>query len=335
MEQAWESALWGGDLKPDDALEAAFASRTGIQRKPHQPIDQIEEVLFPSVQGDEKATATEAKNVLRAVQQLENDVVSIQKIASGQLCQPDHLRFTPVFKSRFEAITAILGQYYCFPVLHAASTLGPESFVQVADLVERLAFRYGVVVKAPIYPVTAVFENHIRTIRETPADFRIADLRSDLATLASDFAGDDLFRERLNAMEYGQDHNKAIRYALVMTELMKRWFDEGSQGQPVCRDPTRVVDFKTVTLEHIEAQNAENLDSELRPFINSIGNLTIMSQGENDAVANREFAVKRNAFAHSDLAINRAISNNATWDINSFRSRCRDVLAKLLRIFQI
>lgn len=136
-------------------------------------------------------------------------------------------------------------------------------------------------------------------------------------------------------MEYGQDNNKAIRYALVMMELMKRWFDEGGQGKPVCRDPTRVVDFKTVTLEHIEAQNAANMDPELRPFINSIGNLTIMSQGENDAVANREFAAKRAAFAQSDLAINRDISQNETWDIDSFQNRRGDVVAKLFRIFQI
>lgn len=335
MEQAWDNVLSGGNLKPDDALEAAFTSRTGIHRKRHQPVDQIEEVLFSSVQGDEKATEGEAKSILQAVQQLEQDVVAIQKIAGGEICVAEHPSFTPVFKSRFEAITKVLCQEYCFPMLHAASLLNPGTFVQVADLVERFAFRYGVVVKAPIYPVSAVFEKHIQIIRETPDQFGVGDLRSDLATLVSDFAGDDVFQERLRALEYGQDNNKAIRYALVMMELMKRWFDDGAQGRPVCRDPTRVVDFKTVTLEHIEAQNAANMDPELRPFINSIGNLTIMSQGENDAVANREFAAKRAAFAQSDLAINRDISQNETWDINSFQNRRGDVVSKLLRIFQI
>ncbi|WP_322864746.1 HNH endonuclease family protein (plasmid) [Aquicoccus sp. G2-2] len=334
MRQAWDEILTGAQLRPDEALDAAFCSRSGISRSHGGSVEQIEEKLFPQLQLDEKPTADEAKAVFRAVSQLKSDVDGLSQIARGQICQPEHIQFTPVFRSRFDALTTVLKQSYCFPLLHAAASLNPETYVKVCDLVERFAFRYGVVVRGPIYAVEQVFNSYIQTLRNSPDDFRLGNLKEDISKLTAAFAGDDLFRERLIAMEYGRDTRKPLRYALVMVEHMSRWYEDNPQGAPVCRDATRVVDFHSTTLEHIEASNSEALDPELRPFINSIGNLTVMSQAENDAVANKPFEGKRPIFAVSDLAINRSIADHEAWNLENFKARQQDLVDRCMVIFR-
>jgi len=335
MVQDWDSILAGTQLGPDEALNAAFYSRTGTAWPRNGSIDQIEEELFPHLQSDEKPTAEEAHEVFRAVGQLRSDVEQLSTIASGQICQAAHNKFTPVFGSRFDALTTVLDQSYCFPFLHAATCLNPGQYVRVCDLVERFAFRYGVVVRAAIHAIEPVFGTHIRTLRQNPNDFRLNDLKNDLANLITAYAGDDLFRERLLAMEYGRGDRKPLRYALVMIELMNRWYEDNPHGTPTCRDMTRVIDFQTITLEHIEASNAVNLDPELTPYINSLGNLTVMSEAENNAVANKSFEQKRLVFTGSDLAINRKIGQYEAWNLENFKAREQDLLDRCMAIFSL
>lgn len=335
MTQTWDSILAGSQLRPDDALDAAFFSRSGIARSKGRSIEQVEEELFPSLQSDEKPTAEEAKGIFRAVKQLKDDVEGLSRIASGRICQNDHPQFSPVFRSRFDALATVLEQRYCFPILHAAASLNPSTYVRLCDVLERFAFRYGVVVRAPIYALEPIFETHIQTLRRAPGDFHIGALKDDLSKLIAEFAGDNLFKERLLAMEYGRDTKKPLRYALIMIEHMSRWYDDNPQGAPVCRDLTRVVDFRNITLEHIEASNAENMDPELTPFVNSLGNLTVMSQAENDALANKSFDRKRPVFAGSDLAINRSIGEFEEWNLENFKVRQQDLISRCLRIFTV
>lgn len=335
MTNSWDGILEGSQLPPDDALDAAFFSRSGIARSKGGSIEQIEEQLFPYLQSDEKPTTEEAKSVLRAVNQLKDDVDGLSRITSGQICQADHDQFSPVFRSRFDALATVLEQKYCFPFLHAATSLAPATYVKVCDVLERFAFRYGVVVRAPIYALEPVLSAHIQTLRHAPGEFRLGIFKEDLSKLVHEFAGDDLFRERLLAMEYGRDTKRPLRYALIMIEHMSRWYDDNPQGAPVCRDLTRVVDFKNITLEHIEASNAENMDPELTPFVNSLGNLTVMSQAENDALANKTFDRKRPVFAGSDLAINRSIGEFEQWNLDNLKVRQLDLIARCLRIFSV
>lgn len=335
MNSAWDDILSGDGMSPDAALQAAFFSRTGIHGPRDGLIGQIEGVVFPSLLDDRNTTESEAKDILGAVCQLRDDISELSEIANGRICQSDDIKFTPVFKSRFAALTVVLEQYYCFPLIHAATVLDPAIYVRVCDLVERFAFRYGVVVKAPVHVLMPVFAKHIENFRNSPRSFKIDYLRSDLSGLIVEFANDGLFRERLRSMEYGRDTKKPLRYALVMIEYMFQWYNNNPQGIPSCQDTSRVIDFKAITLEHIEAINARNIDPDLKPFVNSIGNLTVMSQAENDTAANNSFEQKRPVFASSSLAMNREIAEIETWNVENYRRRENDLLDRLLAIFSI
>lgn len=335
LTSAWDEILSGSGMEPDEALTAAFFSRSGIPGSGDQLIDQIEEEVFPNILDDKGPTENEAKETVRAVCQLRDDISDLSKIAVGEICQNEHVVFTPVFRSRFTALTVVLAQSYYFPFMHAATVLDPDTYVRVCDLVERFAFRYSVVARAPKHILIPVFSKHINNLRTSPANFRIRCLRSDFSNLIEDFINDDLFRERLKAMEYGRDTRKPLRYALVMVEYMFQWYNSGRRGTPVCRDTDRVIDFRTITLEHIEATNARNLNPDLMPFVNTIGNLTVMSQTENAAVANKSFEEKRLVFESSNLAMNRKIAINRTWNVSSYRDRQNDLLDRLLAIFSI
>ena len=96
MISAWDEILSGSGIKPDEALAAAFFSRTGVPSSRDQLIDKVEEEMFPYLLNDESSTENEAKKTLRAVCQLRDDISDLSKIAIGEICQNDHAVFTPV-----------------------------------------------------------------------------------------------------------------------------------------------------------------------------------------------------------------------------------------------
>lgn len=107
------------------------------------------------------------------------------------------------------------------------------------------------IVRALIYPVASVFHDHAVRLREDPGAFKLGALIADLQGLLNDFADDGLFAQRLRSLKYGRDANPAIRYLLIMLEHMMPWWADNPRGRPVCRDLATVLDFATMTIEHI------------------------------------------------------------------------------------
>ena len=162
----------------------------------------------------------------------------------------------------------------------------------LADIVERFAFRYGVIVRAPIYPVKPIFRDYAVRLREDTGTFSLNELASELRKVLGDFAGNDTFKQKLRSLKYNQNVNSAIRYLLIMIEHMLPWLNGQRQGRPLCQDPTRVLDFKTITIEHIHPTNSQNTDLEFLPYIDTLGNLTLLGPTGNNALGNRPFAEK-------------------------------------------
>ena len=184
------------------------------------------------------------------------------------------------------------------PLLIAASLLTAQDFSEIVQALERFCFRYSVIVQAPPLEAIAIYNHHAVDIRRAPENYRPRALIRDLSELVGQRAPDEVFRPRLEALHYPRSESrKPLKYFLITLEHFVRWFDEGAQGCAKCRDSTRVLDFENSTIEHIYAENAAQPDAQLQPYLDTLGNLTILGPEDNDAAGAKSFADKKRYFA--------------------------------------
>ena len=210
------------------------------------------------------------------------------------------------------------------PLLIALKLLEPKRFAEAVASLERFVFQYKTIGNAHISPATKLYHEHARIIRKEPTSYKIGKLRTALTELIEKYASDKRFSAAISELTYSpRGGNGHIRYLLIAIEDYLKWYDEGAKGAPVCKDKTRVLDIANTTLEHVYPQklNAKDRVAELEPVKHSLGKLTILGPGENDAAGNKDFAEKRKVFEGSNLRINRQIANNRSWAKADFDKR--------------
>ena len=206
----------------------------------------------------------------------------------------------------------------------ALKLLKPQQFARGVVSLERFVFRYKTIGNAHISPATKVYHEHACQIRSSPAVYKIGSLRTALSELIEQYASEQRFSTAVSELTYSpRGNNGHIRYLLIAIEDYYQWYENGAQGIPVCKDKTRILDIANTTLEHIYPRNvkAKDRDADLEPVKHEIGNLTLLGPGENNAVANKKFAEKREAFGKSNLRLNREIAKNDNWKNSNVEAR--------------
>jgi hypothetical protein len=161
-------------------------------------------------------------------------------------------------------------------------------------------------------------------------------LEGDLRELLALHAPDDVFRDRLSSLRYPRaESRKPLKYFLMTLEHYVRWFDEGAQGRPVCRDLTRLLDFENTTIEHVYPENAEPPDATLEPLLDTLGNLTILSPDENIAAGDKTFDRKRPYFRRSTCTLNQQIGAVETWTVSVVETRQARLIDIALAVFRL
>jgi hypothetical protein len=219
----------------------------------------------------------------------------------------------------------------------AACQLKETVFADVVKLVEKFAFRYFVICDGNRGRALEVLNRHAIAIRRQGDDFRVADLRRDLAALCETYASQETFHQGLLSLRYSRTEatNKPLKYLLMTLEDYARWFQDGAQGAPTCRDETRILDFETGTIEHIYAENTVPADNSLLPLLDTLGNLTYLSSPENIAAGAKPFNDKKVYFAKSSSLLNREIGESAAWTPDAVEQRTSRLVGMGIKIFAI
>lgn len=68
-------------------------------------------------------------------------------------------------------------------------------------------------------------------------------------------------------------------------------------------------------------------------YINTIGNLTIMSRKNNSAKSNRPFEKVKEILADSDIGLNRKLAKEETWNVEKIRARSKCLADKICKIW--
>ncbi|KVK54334.1 hypothetical protein BCY90_15595 [Agrobacterium deltaense] len=335
-EECWNEMLSGDTLIVRNALGGLYASQVGQWPSKSTLLDDYMIAFFPATVGITLDRRTAAE-LLQQVRNLKDDFDRVKSISAGDWPFAPSQRVNQWKRNRLRLLILHLRYTDAIPLLVSACQLRDTVFADVVRLVERFAFRYAVLGDGNRGRAIEVLNRHAVAIRREAGEFRIADLRHDLAALSETYVSEETFRQALANMRYSRTEatNKPLKYLLMTLEDYARWHADGGQGSPTCRDETRILDFETGTIEHVYAENTEPADSSLLPLMDTLGNLTYLSSPENIAAGAKPFSEKRPYFANSSSLLNRQISENVLWTPEIVESRTEALVAMAVRTFTI
>jgi hypothetical protein len=341
IEDAWNDILADPPRQTESFLKWYYSSIMGKRPGTASLLDDFLGAFFPqytdTIDGAVKSIE-DAQKVVDAVCNLQKEVAILRKLVEGEWPYSDQQQITQWHKDRLRLLVVELKHTNCMPLLLAAAAkLVPKKFVEIVQLLELFVFRYKIVCNLHISPLTKVYLEHAKAIRDDYAAYRVGKLRSSLQTLQTTKALDSIFRSNLpiELVYKPGGGNKPLKYFLMTIEHYARWYYDGAQGRPKCKDTARVFDFINTTIEHIYSQNTSSPDPDLDKLVNTLGNLTFLGSDDNDAAGNKSFAQKKPIFEKSSVLINRMIGENDTWNTTTVEARQEELGKMALKVFSI
>lgn len=337
VEDLWNAMLGEKTNVVTNAFGWLYASQLGSWPSRGTMLEDYIVAFFPSMPTNGEMDRNTADRLVEEVRSLSAEFHRVQDLIRGEWPTSLAQGVTAWEKNRLRLLTKHLRYTDCISLLVAGCKLKPRKFVELVMLLERFAFRYAVIADAPSDRARAVMNRHAVEIRRDPDAYKIGPLRGDLAILVANHAGDGEFRSAVEQMRYlrGGHGNGALKYLLLSLEDYTAWCDDNPQGAPVCRDHMRLLDFETGTIEHVYAQHVDVPDSSLDAFVDTLGNLTLLSGPENDRVANKPYPEKRPILAQSTSTMNRRIAEEDQWTVEVIERRSNELTEMALRIFRI
>ncbi|AXE65289.1 hypothetical protein BBF93_14495 [Hyphomonas sp. CACIAM 19H1] len=336
VEQGWDAILSGRNHDVRMGLQWVHASQVGEWPGRSTLLADLTRNLFPPLASEEPLTRVQADEVAASVASVQRDFKILDEILAGEWPVTAHAAIRAWDRDRLRLLVVHLRQVDCLPLLIAASLLPPQHFSEIVQVLERFCFRYSIAVDGPPLEAIAIYDRHAVDIRRDPAAYRPGGLVQELRELIERLAPDEVFRPRLEALHYTRSESrKPLKYYLMTLEHFARWFDDGAQGRPTCRDNTRVLDFENSTIEHIYPENAAEPDPLLEPYLDTLGNLTILGPEDNDAAGHKSFADKRRYFEASQNTLNRQVAAEANWTADAVRQRQERLVQMGLSVFRL
>jgi hypothetical protein len=188
---------------------------------------------------------------------------------------------TAVGRQSLESLLSILSCKIARPLLlQACARLDVTTFEGLLHHVEKVFFRYKTVCSRPVGPLEAVFYRLGRII-DTNAALDLERAGSELQTLLDQYAGDQVFKIRLDEFVYQPGATaKRIKYFL--------WtLDRHTAHKPA----PMALDLSQYEIEHVAPQTPSGGRPALSN-VNSLGNLCILTDTENQKLSNKDFAEK-------------------------------------------
>jgi len=334
LRDAWAKMSSLEKLSPDDALELVQKSRCPMADPVSRTSTDFEASYFPQLSAGLPLTNQGARDLLETVKKCRDDFLAIEQMANGELVPPRVGAFNSVEQSLFQSLLGELDQRWLLPLMLASRALDLPHQKRVLLDLSLFAFRYSVVCNGPIGSFERTMRSSIEQLNNDPSRFKCRNFEEDLRELIADHANAETFERALKDLSYTSD-KKAIRFLLAMDEYTCAWFEDGAQGRPDFRTPDQAIDLSQITLEHISAQNAEDVDSDMQPLLHTIGNLTLLAEGENDRARNRPFDDKREIFKASNLRMNLKLGEQADWNAEKAIERQTSIIEQAIRVFSL
>mgnify|MGYP003585822216 CR=1 FL=1 len=273
------------------------------------------------IRAPENVTLQDAQGIAALILKIKNSLGTYERIMKGDWPYLPSSSNSWV-KSVFELIIRRLKHVLCVPLLLKVYECKDEAFF--ADLIRimsRAVPRYiNVCAQRPV-KLEVTYNKIIESLNKNPTSVTINSIKNDIGNLISSETPDAVLYEKFDKLNYGKDDD-LIRYLLLMTEYYRQWVDGGADGTPVA-DETIVLNLMDIHLEHIYPQSPKpaNVDAQLEPVKNQIGNITIMRSSDNRGAANDDFYTKKTFYGRSSIGLTRELENITTWDLLNYNNR--------------
>lgn len=151
-------------------------------------------------------------------------------------------------------------------------------------------------------------------------------VKSIIDKLKSEQPDDLMISTKLNSFDFSTDKNLA-RYILRRIENNKE-FEKGLV----------LFDNKKVHIEHIMPQSPNDLsewsvdEEEHANYLWKLGNLTLLLGTKNSSIGNRNFDIKKQSYAQSDVRMTRELKDYEKWDPSMIDQRTEILIKELLKL---
>lgn len=333
VEDSWNEILRGEASSIRQALQWIYASQVGGYPGKTTLLADLQRAMFPMLRDGEPLERQDGQSLISVVQAIQKDMATLDLLAQGEWPCAASSGVGQWDRDRLRLLIVHLKRTECVPLLISAAALSATVFSEIVQALERFFFRYALA-DGPRDKVIDTVNRHAVDIRKDPQAYQVKSLMMDLRDLIRLHAPDDVFKDRLQQLRYPRSESKKpLKYFLMTLEHYVRWFNEGANGRPVCRDKVRVLDFENGTIEHVYPENATQPDVQLDPLLDTLGNLTFLSPPENDAAGAKSFADKKAYLENSASTLNREIAAEQNWTAQVVRRRQDRLIDIAARVF--
>ena len=335
VEELWDDILSDPPTDTENYLNWIYESYKGNRAKQSDLFDVLINNFFPQHRIT-NITLDEAQQVYEKVKNISENIVKCRKLKEGQWLYSEQQPITGWDRSRLSLLLSELDHTLSIPVLLAASELNHKIFSEIVQIIEKIFFRYKIICNQHPAPLKTIYYEESLAIRLNPSSYKVSSLRQKLQDLIKSKASDQTFDIALQTLKYKKSGgNKPLKYFLMTVEYYYQWYKNGAKENPLCVDKSRVYDFAGTSIEHIYPQNADksNLDTDLEPLKNALGNLTILDPAQNTIGGNKSFDLKRVLYQSSSVLLTKEIGEKTNWTQKEIDDNKKLLIDIALKVF--
>ncbi|MDH4943958.1 DUF262 domain-containing HNH endonuclease family protein [Sulfurimonas sp. C5] len=315
VELIWDKLLSNAPNITSQYLTWIYTSYTGKDLKKSEIFDKFLDQFFP--EHKEELDQLKADNILTTMKYLEKDFENCQRLSDGEWIYTVKQPITARDRNRFEVLMNTLDHPLSMPLFIAASKLDDKQFSAIVKIVEKVFFRYILICKQHLGSLKSIYFRQIKEIRTNAATYTLTDFKTKVNQLLASKANDALFTANLKELEYDSDQsNKYLKFFLMTLEYhFPYYLQDPSRSTTKCLNNTNPYDFAGTSIEHIYPKNAltTDIDADIEPIKNTIGNLALMDPQHNSEQRNNKFLDKKSEYVSSSIEVLKYVSTHANW----------------------
>lgn len=336
VEGLWDDILADSPADTSDYLNWIYDSYQGNRPKQNAVFDMFLDRFFPEHK-KHQLTDEDAKKIRETMQNIQQYINKCRKLVQGQWLYENKQPITAWDRTRLNILLVELGHTLSIPLLLAASELNHKKFSEMVQMLEITFFRYKLICNEHITSLKNIYSKEAIAIRQDIQNYNVQNLRTQLNKLIQSKASAHTFKTALKMLKYQESgtSNKPLKYFLMTIEYYYQWYKQGANGQPVCMDKSRVYDFAGTSIEHIYPRNSNDndKDSNIEPFKNSLGNLTIMDPQQNNLGYNDSFLHKKHLYEKSSVLLTQEIGTKTSWTLSEIENHENLLIEAAIKIF--
>jgi len=315
VELIWDRMLSNTPNITSKYLTWIYTSYTGKDLKKSEIFDKFLDQFFPEHKND--IDQSRADNILETMKYLEKDFDNCKRLSEGEWIYSIKQPVTAWDRNRFEVLMSTLDHDLSMPLFISASKLEDKKFAAIVQLVEKVFFRYILICKQHVGSLKSIYFKQIRDIRSNLSAYVVDDFKTKVNQLIDSKANDALFTANLKELEYDKDKSvKYLKYFLMTLEYhFPYYLQDMTRLITKCLNKTNPYDFAGTSIEHIYPKNAltQDIDIQIEPIKNTIGNLALMDPLHNSEQGNDKFSDKKSEYASSSIEVLKHVSTHNSW----------------------